>query len=118
MQIALIGYGKMGKAIEEIAIARGHSILLKIDAYNLEDFTSNNLKDADVAIEFTHPDSAFDNIKKCLEAEVPVVSGTTGWLDRMDEIKKICKQADGTFIYASNYSIGVNIFFEVNKRLA
>lgn len=118
MQIALIGYGKMGKAIEEVALSRGHSVVLRIDAYNLEDFTAKKLRDADVAIEFTHPDSAFENIRKCIEAGVPVVSGTTGWLERIDEIKKICKELDGTFVYASNYSIGVNIFFEVNKRLA
>ena len=118
MQIALIGYGKMGKAIEEIAIKKGHSIILKIDFDNPHDFTAKALSEADVAIEFTHPDSAFDNIRKCLEFGVPVVSGTTGWLERMDEIKKICKDVNGTFVYASNYSIGVNIFFEVNKRLA
>ena len=108
----------MGKAIEEVALSRGHSVVLRIDAYNLEDFTAKKLRDADVAIEFTHPDSAFENIRKCIEAGVPVVSGTTGWLERIDEIKKICKELDGTFVYASNYSIGVNIFFEVNKRLA
>ncbi|HKP32168.1 MAG TPA: dihydrodipicolinate reductase C-terminal domain-containing protein, partial [Chitinophagaceae bacterium] len=118
MQIALIGYGKMGKAIEEVATAKGHSVVLKIDFDNPQDFTAKKLRDADVAIEFTHPDSAFENIKKCLEAGVPVVSGTTGWLERFNEIKKICEDVKGTFVYASNYSIGVNIFFEVNKRLA
>ena len=118
MKFALIGYGKMGMAIEEIALQKGHEIVLKINIDNLEDFTTANLKKADVAIEFSHPDSAFENIKTCLEAGLPVVCGTTGWLQRYEEATNICKQQQGALLVASNFSIGVNIFFEVNKRLA
>lgn len=118
MKIALIGYGKMGKAIEEIAIQRGHEIVLKIDEHNLNDYTKENIKKADVAIEFTGPQTAFDNVKKAIEYGTPVVCGSTGWLERLDEIKKFCTDRKGSFLYASNFSVGVNIFFEVNKRLA
>ncbi|PWT95754.1 MAG: 4-hydroxy-tetrahydrodipicolinate reductase [Bacteroidetes bacterium] len=118
MRIALIGYGKMGHAIEEIALQRRHEISLKISIDNTEDNTIENLKKSDVAIEFTGPESAFDNINKCLEAGIPVVSGSTGWLDRYEEVIWNCKQDGGAFLYASNFSIGVNIFFEINKRLA
>jgi len=118
MKIALIGYGKMGRAIEEIAINRGHEIVLKIDEYNLADFNKNNIATANVAIEFTGPHSAYDNVKKALEFDVPLVCGSTGWLDRIDEIKKLCTERNGSFIYASNFSVGVNIFFEINSRLA
>ncbi len=118
MRIALIGYGKMGKAIEEIALQRGHTIAIKIDQPNLEEFTKENLANADAAIEFTSPLSAFDNIKKCIDFGVPVVCGSTGWTERLDEMKKYCMDNNGTLIYSSNYSVGVNIFFEVNKKLA
>jgi 4-hydroxy-tetrahydrodipicolinate reductase len=118
MRIALIGYGKMGKAIEEIALEKGHEIVLKIDVSNPSDFNAKNLAMADVAIEFTGPESAFDNIKGCLTAGIPVVSGSTGWLDKYDEIKQYCESKKGTFLYSSNFSIGVNIFFELNKKLA
>ena len=118
MKIALIGYGKMGKAIEEIAVSRGHQVVLKVSIDNLEDNTVSKIKEADLAIEFTGPDSAYDNIIRCLTAGVPVVSGSTGWLSRMEEVKQYCQQQNGTFLYASNFSVGVNIFFEVNKRLA
>jgi len=118
MKIALIGYGKMGKAIEEIAVNRGHEVVLKIDEYNLADFNKKNMSTADVAIEFTGPHSAYDNVKKTLEFDVPLVCGSTGWLEKLDEIKKLCSERKGSFIYASNFSVGVNIFFEVNKRLA
>ena len=118
MKIALIGYGKMGKAIEEIAVNRGHGIVLKIDEYNLGDFNRKNISAADVAIEFTGPHSAYDNVKRTLEFDVPLVCGSTGWLDKLDEIKKLCVERDGSFIYASNFSVGVNIFFEINKKLA
>ena len=118
MKIALIGYGKMGKAIEEIALQRNHEILLKIDENNPGDFTKKNLTRVDVAIEFTGPQSAFDNIQKSIEWDVPIVSGSTGWLEKLDEIKKLCSSNNGTFLYASNFSIGVNIFFELNKKLA
>ena len=118
MNIALIGYGKMGKAIEEIAVSKGHSIVLKIDENNTNDFTKENVKRANVAIEFTHPGSAFDNISKCIEFGIPVVSGTTGWTERLDAIWEKCREANGSFLYASNFSVGVNIFFEINKKLA
>lgn len=118
LKIALIGYGKMGKAIEEIAIERGHRILLRISSQNQDDFSKENISECDVAIEFTNPQSAVVNIKKCLEYKIPVVSGSTGWLENLPGVKKCCEENDGTFLYASNFSIGVNIFFEVNKKLA
>lgn len=118
IKIALIGYGKMGKAIETIALERGHTIVLKIDVDNAADFTAANLQKADAAIEFTGPQSAFNNVMKCLEFGVPLVCGSTGWLDRMEEAKAYCLQQNGCFLYASNFSVGVNIFFEINKRLA
>jgi 4-hydroxy-tetrahydrodipicolinate reductase len=118
MKVALIGYGKMGKAIEEIALSRGHQVVLRVTIDNLEDNTIDRIKEADVAIEFTGPDSAYDNIIRCLDAGRPVVSGSTGWLNRLEEVKRYCLQKEGSFLYASNFSVGVNIFFEVNKRLA
>ena len=118
MKIALIGYGKMGKTIEKIALERGHEIVSVIDVSNPEDFNSAAFKSADVAIEFTVPSTALSNYMKCFEANVPVVSGTTGWLDHMDEVKEKCEKEGKTFFYASNYSIGVNIFFAVNSYLA
>jgi 4-hydroxy-tetrahydrodipicolinate reductase len=118
MNIALIGYGKMGKAIEEIALQRNHRIVLKIDEPNLHEFTRENLSKADVAIEFTGPHSAYENVKRAIEWQTPVVSGSTGWADRLDQIKKLCKEKNGSFIWTSNFSIGVNIFFELNKKLA
>jgi 4-hydroxy-tetrahydrodipicolinate reductase len=118
MKIALIGYGKMGKAIEEIAVERGHEIVLKIDIGNLSQFNDITLAKANVAIEFTTPHTAFQNIMTCLQAKIPVVSGTTGWLNKFDEVKKSCVDNNGAFLYASNFSIGVNIFFEINSALA
>jgi 4-hydroxy-tetrahydrodipicolinate reductase len=118
MKIALIGYGKMGKAIEEAAHEKGHDVVLRVDHYNLTDFTSENIRLADVAIEFTNPHAAFENIKFCFENNVPVVSGTTGWLNQIEEINVLCKELNGTFLYASNFSIGVNLFFELNRQLA
>jgi 4-hydroxy-tetrahydrodipicolinate reductase len=118
MKIALIGYGKMGKTIEEIAVSGGHTIVLKVSIDNLEDNTIHRIREADVAIEFTGPESAFDNIIRCLDAGVPVVSGSTGWLSKLDEVRQYCAKKNGTFLYASNFSIGVNIFFELNNRLA
>ncbi len=108
----------MGKAIEEIAVARGHTVVLRISIDNTEDNTVDNIRKADVAIEFTGPDSAFDNINRCFEAGVPVVSGSTGWLDRYEDAVWNCNEQRGALLYASNFSIGVNIFFEINKRLA
>ena len=118
MKIALIGYGKMGKTIEQIALNRGHQIVSIVDINNPEEFQSANFKSADVAIEFTTPATAFDNYMKSFAAGVPVVSGTTGWLDRIGEIKEKCEKEGKTFFYASNFSIGVNIFFALNKYLA
>lgn len=118
MKIALIGYGKMGKTIEQIALERGHQIVSIIDINNPEDFNSDAFRSADVAIEFTTPATAFNNYMKCFEANVPVVSGTTGWLDHITEIKEKCEKEGKTFFYASNFSIGVNIFFALNKYLA
>jgi 4-hydroxy-tetrahydrodipicolinate reductase len=118
MKIALVGYGKMGQAIERIAIERGHEIVAKVDVINQGDFESDAFRAADVAIEFTTPRTAFDNYVKCFNAGLPVVSGTTGWLDRLDEIKARCAQQGNTFFYASNFSIGVNIFFALNRYLA
>lgn len=116
MKIALIGYGKMGKIIENIAIQRGHEIVLRLDVNNPDDF--DRLAEADVAIEFTRPESAFDNLKRCIVAKVPVVCGTTGWLEEYESVSKLCQKNDTAFFYASNYSVGVNIFFEINRRLA
>lgn len=118
MKIALIGYGKMGKEIEKIAVSRGHEISLKIDINNPEDLTVSNLQKSDVAIEFTIPNSAIKNYNICFEAGIPVVSGTTGWLHKKDEVYKRCNETNGTFFYGSNFSVGVNLFFELNKKLA
>jgi 4-hydroxy-tetrahydrodipicolinate reductase len=118
MRIVLIGYGKMGKAIEEVALQRGHTVVLTIDQPNLHEFIKEKIADADVAIEFTTPHTAFDNVKKCIDLDIPVVCGTTGWTDRLDVMKKYCASKNGVFVYSSNYSVGVNIFFEVNKKLA
>jgi len=118
MKIALIGYGKMGKEIEKIAISRGHEISLKIDVDNAHDLTIENLRKCDAAIEFTIPASAVDNYFMCFEAGIPVVSGTTGWLERREEVYEKCKITNGTFFYGSNFSVGVNIFFELNRNLA
>lgn len=118
MKIALIGYGKMGKAIEETAIQKGHQVILSIDQPNLAEFTKENLQKADAAIEFTGPHSAFDNIMKLLSFGVPVVSGSTGWTEKLEEAKQFCAAQNGAFVYSSNFSVGVNIFFEINKKLA
>jgi len=118
MKIALIGYGKMGKEIEKIALDRGHEIVSIIDINNLRDFDSDAFKSAEVAIEFTQPQTALDNYKKCFERNIPVVAGTTGWLEHLPEIKAVCEKEGKTFFYASNYSLGVNVFFAINKYLA
>jgi len=117
MKIALIGYGKMGHEIERIALERGHEIVCTIDIDNLEAFDSESFRTAQVAIEFTRPETALDNYRRCFMANVPVVSGTTGWLDHMTEIKNACEKGQ-TFFYASNFSLGVNLFFALNKKLA
>lgn len=118
MKLTLIGYGKMGKAIEEVALARGHQIHRRIDIDSRDRLTAESMEGTDVALEFTQPDAAFQNISTCLEMNIPVVSGTTGWHDRMDEIIGICKRKSGSLFYASNYSIGVNIMFFLNRKLA
>ncbi|MBT8183718.1 MAG: 4-hydroxy-tetrahydrodipicolinate reductase [Eudoraea sp.] len=114
MRIALFGYGKMGKMIEQIALQRGHTINAKIDIdTKMVDYTA-----FDVAIDFSTPDSAFQNISNCFRHGIPVIAGTTGWLDQFEEAVKLCEENKGGFIYASNFSLGVNIFFELNKTLA
>jgi 4-hydroxy-tetrahydrodipicolinate reductase len=118
MRIALIGYGKMGQLIETVAQQRGHEIVLRISIDNLDEFTKENVAKADVAIEFTGPDSAFGNVTSCLDFGVPVVSGSTGWNESIGQAKQICADRQGAFLHASNFSVGVNIFFEVNKLLA
>ena len=118
MNIALIGYGKMGKTIEEIALQRGHQIVLKIDIDNAIDFTKENLRNADAAIEFTGPHSAYANVKKLMQFGTATICGSTGWLQNLNVIHESCKQNDAAFLYASNFSVGVNIFFELNKKLA
>ncbi|HSI70995.1 MAG TPA: hypothetical protein VK941_12240, partial [Gillisia sp.] len=114
MKIALLGYGKMGKTIEKIAIERGHEIVLKIS----KDIHEHDLSIADVAIDFSVPDAAFENITSCFKSNVPVISGTTGWLEKYDEAVEMCNEKGGSFLYASNFSIGVNLFFELNRNLA
>ncbi len=118
MKIALIGYGKMGKTIEQLAIEKGHEIILKIGSTNSQDFTTENIKKADVAIEFSTPANAFSNVKKCLENGVPTICGTTAWLSNLPIAKHVAIEYNTAFIYASNFSIGVNIFFAINKQLA
>lgn len=114
MNIALLGYGKMGKAIEQVALDRGHQIVLKVDI----DYKEYDFSGVDLAIDFSDPTAAFQNIYKCIENNIPVVSGTTGWLSRYDEIIAFCKLREGAFIYASNFSVGVNLFFNLNEYLS
>ncbi|MDB5261238.1 MAG: 4-hydroxy-tetrahydrodipicolinate reductase [Adhaeribacter sp.] len=118
MRILLIGYGKMGKTIEQIALQKGHQISGIIDIQNRDSLTDYNQSNTDVAIEFTHPESAPANIRYCLQNRIPVVSGSTGWLERFAEIKDWCEQNQGSFFYASNYSVGVNLFFHFNEYIA
>ncbi|WP_129021696.1 4-hydroxy-tetrahydrodipicolinate reductase [Edaphocola flava] len=118
MKIALIGYGKMGKTIERIALSRGHEIVLKIGRENSETFTAEAIKQADVAIEFTQPEAALENVSKCLKAGVPVVCGTTGWNEDVPKAETLCAEYNTAMIQSSNFSLGVNIFFAVNKYLA
>jgi len=113
MKIALLGYGRMGKEIEKIALSRGHEIVIRKDVDDTIDITL-----AEVAIDFSVPSSAFNNITDCINNNVPVISGTTGWLEKYDEVVRRCKKKKSAFLYASNYSLGVNIFFELNKQLA
>ena len=114
MNIALLGYGKMGKAIEQVALERGHQIVLKVDI----DYKEYDFSGVDLAIDFSDPTAAFQNIYNCIENNIPVVSGTTGWLSRYNEIVEFCKLREGAFIYASNFSVGVNLFFNLNEYLS
>ena len=116
MKIAIIGYGKMGKEIEAIALERGHEIIAKLTSKD-KDFSSDVIKEADACIEFTRPESAVENLKKCFEAGVPVVTGTTGWYDQFENIKNECQKFKGGLFYATNFSIGVNLFFAINRYM-
>lgn len=118
MKVAIIGYGKMGREIEALLLQKGYEVPVKIDISNQHDFNQENMRNVDVAIEFTTPQTAYDNVMNCLRWGVPVVSGSTGWNDRLEEVKKYCTEVGGTFFHASNYSIGVNIFFRINEYLA
>lgn len=118
MNIALIGYGKMGQIIERFAIERGHEIVLKITSQNLSELTAANLRKADVAIDFSKPDTAIANIYACFDANVPLVVGTTGWYGQLQEIKDECLTRNNSLLYGSNFSIGVNLFFHMNEILA
>ena len=116
MQIAIVGYGKMGKLITVLAEEKGYDIVLKTNS-NLP-FEKCNLKDVDVAIDFSTPGTAFNNISHAIKNNIPIISGTTGWLEKLEEIKKLCTKYNGAFLYASNFSIGVNMFFKINTELA
>jgi 4-hydroxy-tetrahydrodipicolinate reductase len=118
MKIVLLGYGKMGRIIEQMALDRGHEVVLKIDETNIDQRTTENLSAADVAIDFSTPQSVSSNIQSCFEANLPVVVGTTGWYDELDNIKSQCEETNNSMLYASNFSIGVNVFFHVNEVLA
>jgi 4-hydroxy-tetrahydrodipicolinate reductase len=118
MKIALLGYGKMGKIIEKIAISRKHEIVLTIGHENLHDLTAENLQKADAVIEFTTPAAVLSNIDHCFNAGVPIVVGTTGWYDKIPQLKQQCEQGNHSLLYASNFSVGVNVFFHVNRLLA
>lgn len=118
MNIALFGYGKMGKEIETIALKRNHNVVLKIDRSNALTITTADLKEADVIIEFSTPHIVLENIKKCINAQIPVVVGTTGWYNNFNEIKKLCEEKNSSLFYATNFSLGVNLFFKINTYLA
>lgn len=118
MKAAIIGYGKMGREIEKVLIERGHEVTLKIDIDNSSDLNEQNLKDIDVAIEFTSPVTAYANVRKCLECGTAVVCGSTGWNDGVQELKEYCRANGGAFFYSSNYSVGMNVMFKLNKILA
>lgn len=118
LNIAIIGYGKMGKTIEKVLNERGHEVVLKITSKNKDLMTTQNLQKADVAIEFTNPDSAIENFYKCFEAGLPVVSGSTGWFNQLEAVTDKVKEQNGSLFYAPNFSVGVNIFFHINKLMA
>ena len=118
MRVALIGYGKMGREIESIALKRGHEIVLKVNRTNTQTITATDLKKADVAIEFSTPHTTLENIRKCFNAGLPVVVGTTGWYEHFEDIKKDCEKKQGALLHATNFSLGVNLFFKLNSYLA
>lgn len=118
MKIALLGYGKMGQLIERYAVKRGHEVVLVIDENNRESIVPENLSEVDIAIDFSTPQAALDNIYLCFEANLPLVIGTTGWYEHLEEVKNLCETKEQSFLYGSNFSIGVNIFFHINKLLA
>lgn len=118
MKIALLGYGKMGKEIEQIALQRNHTIVLKINKENSSNLTTEQLKQADVAIEFSTPDTVISNIYKCFEAQLPIVVGATGWYEKFNEIKAYCLKENHSLFYATNFSLGVNLFFKMNEEIA
>jgi 4-hydroxy-tetrahydrodipicolinate reductase len=118
MKIVILGYGKMGQLIEKFALKRGHEVALIVDAHNRESITAEDLADADIAIDFSTPDAALSNISLCFEADLPLVVGTTGWYEHLQEVKETCLEANQSLLYGSNFSIGVNIFFHINRLLA
>ena len=118
MKVAIIGYGKMGHEIEQVLLQRGHSVALIIDQDNAHDLCAEKLAEVDVAIEFTTPTTAYSNVRTCIECGTPVVSGTTGWHDKLEELQALCREKDSTMIWSSNYSLGVNITFRLNRYLA
>lgn len=118
MKIVLLGFGKMGQLIEKFSLKRGHEVVLVVDAHNRDSITAADLQGADVAIDFSTPDAALGNISLCFEANLPIVVGTTGWYEHLDEVKALCLEANQSLLYGSNFSIGVNIFFHVNRLLA
>ncbi len=118
MKAVIIGYGKMGHEIEGILAERGHTVHLVVDAENRADLRSDRLRGADVALEFTAPDAAYDNLRACIECGLPVVSGTTGWTSRLAELEQLCRERGGALFYASNFSLGVNMLFRINRQLA
>ena len=118
MKIAMLGYGKMGKAIEQLAVAQGHKYILKLTRQNMDQYADADLKEADVAIEFSQPAAAVRNIRRCIDLQIPVVSGTTGWMEQYDEIVDYCNQKKGGLFYASNFSVGVYLFGLINTKLA
>ena len=118
MRVAIIGYGKMGHEIEQVLLSRGHSVALIIDQDNAHDLCAEKLAEVDVAIEFTTPTTAYSNVRTCIECGTPVVSGTTGWHDKLEELQALCREKNSTMIWSSNYSLGVNITFRLNRYLA
>jgi 4-hydroxy-tetrahydrodipicolinate reductase len=118
MKIALLGYGRMGKAIEQIAIDRGHEIVLRIQSNNRDVLDTFDSSMIDVAIDFSLPETAYENLKWCMKKQIPTICGTTGWLDKKAEIENLCTENNSAFLYASNFSLGVNLFFELNNKLA